>query len=123
MLWASILNVASFAILACAVGHAESGHDAWLRYSPSGSAPVITVMGNSALLESARQELARGFRTPAVREIVLGGPAGNLRPDGYELKTVDGKIVIAGADDRGVLYGAFALLRKVALGKSIASVG
>ena len=49
---------------------------------------------------------------------MLGGAAANLKPDGYQLRTVGGKIVITGADDRGVLYGAFALLRKVALGES-----
>ena len=54
---------------------------------------------------------------------MLGGRAANLKPDGYELRTVDGKIVITGADDRGVLYGAFALLRKVALGEPIANLG
>jgi len=118
--WASIRNVTGFAILACAAAHAESGYDAWLRYSSSGSAPVITVVGNSALLESARQELARGFRTPKAETIVLGGVAANLKPDGYSLKRVDGKIVVTGADDRGVLYGAFALLRKAALGESLA---
>ena len=122
MPWASIRNVAGLAILACAIGRAESGHDAWLRYSPTGSAPVITVVGNSALLESARQELMRGFRTPTAQAIVLGGTAAKLKPDGYELKTVGGKIVITGADDRGVLYGAFALLRKVALGESVAKL-
>ena len=115
--WASILS-----FLLAAAAHAESGYDAWLQYPPSGSAPVITVVGNSALLESARQELLRGFRTPRAQAIVLGGAAANLKPDGYELKTVDGKIVITGADDRGVLYGAFALLRKVALGESIAAL-
>jgi len=120
--WASIRNVAGLAILACAIGRAESGHDAWLRYSPTGSAPGITVVGNSALLESARQELMRGFRTPTAQAIVLGGTAAKLKPDGYELKTVGGKIVITGADDRGVLYGAFALLRKVALGESVAKL-
>ncbi len=120
MHWASIRNVTGFAILACAAAHAESGYDAWLRYSSSGSAPVITVVGNSALLESARQELARGFRTPKAETIVLGGVAANLKPDGYSLKRVDGKIVVTGADDRGVLYGAFALLRKAALGESLA---
>lgn len=122
MPWASIRNVAGLAILACAIGRAESGHDAWLRYSPTGSAPGITVVGNSALLESARQELMRGFRTPTAQAIVLGGTAAKLKPDGYELKTVGGKIVITGADDRGVLYGAFALLRKVALGESVAKL-
>ena len=37
-------------------------------------------------------------------------------------RPIDGKIVITGANDRGVLYGAFALLRKVALGESIAKL-
>ena len=64
----------------------------------------------------------RGFRTPTAQAIELGGTAAKLKPDGYELKTVGGKIVITGADDRGVLYGAFALLRKVALGESVAKL-
>ena len=115
MLRASILS-----FLLAVAAQAESGHDAWLRYSSSGAPPVITVVGQSALLESARLELARGFRTPKAQAMVLGGPAANLKPDGYQLKTVDGKIVITGADDRGVLYGAFALLRKIALGESVA---
>jgi alpha-glucuronidase len=110
--WALVLSLFAVRLFA------ETGYNAWLRYPSSGSTPVITVVGNSALLESARQELARGFRTPKAQAIVLGGPAANLRPDGYALKTVDGKIVITG-DDRGILYGAFALLRKVALGESI----
>ncbi len=109
-------------MMACAMAQAESGYDAWLRYPTSGSAPVVTVVGNSALLQSARQELMRGFRTPTAQAIVLGGPAANLKPDGYELKTVDRKIVITGSNDRGVLYGAFALLRKVALGEPIANL-
>lgn len=112
MRWALVLSLFAVSL------SAETGYDAWLRYPASGSAPVITVVGASALLESARQELLRGFRTPKAQAIVLGGAA-NLKPDGYQLKTVDGKIVITGSNDRGVLYGAFALLRKVGLGESI----
>ena len=111
--WALVLSFLTTPLFA------ETGYDAWLRYPSSGSAPVITVVGKSALLESARQELLRGLRTPKTQAIVLGGPAANLKPDGYQLKTVDGKIVITGADDRGVLYGAFALLRRVTLGEPI----
>jgi alpha-glucuronidase len=114
--WALILSSATLACL-----HAESGYDAWLRYPPSGSAPVITVEGNSAILDSARQELTRGLRASVGREIVLRTSAG-LKPDGYSLKTVDGKLVITGSNDRGALYGAFALLRKSALGESLASL-
>jgi alpha-glucuronidase len=111
--WALVLSLLTVPLFA------ETGSEAWLRYSSTGSAPVITVVGKSALLESARQELLRGFRSPKAHAIVLGGAAANLKPDGYELKTVDGKIVITGTDDRGVLYGAFAMLRKIALGESI----
>jgi alpha-glucuronidase len=114
-----LLRASILSFLLAVAAQAESGPDAWLRYSPSGAAPIITVVGQSALLESARLELARGFRTPKAQAIVLGGTAANLKPDGYQLKAVDGKIVITGADDRGVLYGTFALLRKVALGESI----
>jgi len=112
--WASILSC-----LLAASAHAESGYDAWLRYPSSGSTPVINVVGNSPLLESARRELARGMGIFA--EIVLRTSPG-LKPDGYSLQTTDGKIVITGSNDRGVLYGAFALLRKIALGESVASL-
>ena len=116
MRWAWVLSLLSGPLFA------ETGHDAWLRYSSSGSAPVVTIVGNSALLESARQELLRGLRMPKAQAIVLGGVAANLKPSGYQLKTVAGKIVITGGDDRGVLYGAFALLRRVTLGASIAAL-
>jgi len=53
---------------------------------------------------------------------VLGGPAANFKPDGYRLKTIDGKIVVTGSNDRGVLYGAFTLLRKVAVGEPLANL-
>jgi alpha-glucuronidase len=96
----------------------ETGYDAWLRYPPAGAAPVITAAGTSPVLESARQELTRGFRTPGF-EIALV-TSSDLRADSYSIKTAGGKITIAGRNDRGVLYGAFALLRKAALGESIA---
>jgi alpha-glucuronidase len=97
---------------------AETGYDAWLRYPPPGTSVAITFTGNSPVLESARQELVRGLRTSLGREVVLRTIPG-LKPDGYSLKIIDGKIVITGSNDRGVLYGAFALLRKVALGESV----
>ncbi|MBZ5633268.1 MAG: glucosiduronase [Acidobacteriia bacterium] len=112
----------SLALLLLAGGgvYGESGYNAWLRYPSSGSAPLITVEGNSPLLESARQELARGLRTPGVQIILR--TSSDLKAEGYSLKTTGGKIIIAGADDRGVLYGAFALLRKIALGESVAKL-
>ncbi len=98
---------------------AETGYDAWLRYSSSESVHSIVVEGNSALLENARQELERGANVSALIELRTSS---GLKPDGYSLKTSGGKIVITGADDRGVLYGAFGLLRKIALGESVAKL-
>lgn len=115
MHWALVLSLFAIPVFA------ETGYDAWLRYPPPGPSVAITVTGNSPVLESARQELVRGLRASVGREIVLRTTPG-LKPDGYSLKTTAGKIVITGSNDRGVLYGAFALLRKVALGESVASL-
>jgi alpha-glucuronidase len=50
-----------------------------------------------------------------------------LADDGYIIKTVlvggAPRLVIAAANERGVLYGAFALLRKIALGQPLGQVG
>jgi alpha-glucuronidase len=111
---------------------------------------VIVAVGDSQLIGSARGETIRGFRgmtgktlriesgLPKESAIVLGtlsslrqsmpllGLSAELTPDAYWLKTVVvGAVrytVITGADDRGVLYGAFALLRKLGAGVSIASL-
>jgi alpha-glucuronidase len=106
---------------------------------------AVTAFGGSPVIASARQELIRGIRgmlgrtlrieaeVPQESAIVLG-TLGDLRPpfqistslppDGYVLKTVRSGaldfIVVAGSNDRGVLYGAFALLRKMATGEPVA---
>ncbi|HLK47548.1 MAG TPA: alpha-glucuronidase family glycosyl hydrolase [Bryobacteraceae bacterium] len=108
---------------------------------------VVTAIGDDALVESARQELIRGIRgmlglrlrveTRVSHESTfvlgtLGGLrkaapqlalAGNLEPDAFWLKTVTVAgvryTVVAAADARGVLYGVFGLLRKMALGEPI----
>jgi alpha-glucuronidase len=124
--------------------HAETGRDAWLRYAaqPVENLPaVLATVGDSPLLSSARDELLRGVRgmagktmrlesgMPKERAIILGTLGAfpnlhaNLQPDAYWLKTSrDGNIIVTAANDRGVFYGAFALLRKVALGQSIANL-
>jgi alpha-glucuronidase len=109
--------------------------------------PLATVaLGDSPVLKAAQQELAVGagkmlgktLRADASLHedaIVLGTlaelqplapdlhPAQQLRADGYWLKTakVHGVncLVIAAANDRGVLYGAFAVLNQMARGESL----
>ncbi len=113
--------------------HAETGRDAWLRYSPQSSQEVPAVLvtiGDSPVMISARDEVLRGIRrmtgktlrlesgTPSENAIILK-TSDSLSPDTYWLRAVKGNITITGGGERGVLYGAFALLRKIAVGQPI----
>lgn len=109
------------------------------------------LLGDSAVLHTSQDELVRGVKgmlgktlreesaLPRENAIVLGtvesihaaapewqGSTESLQSDGFRLTIAQihgfNCIVIAGADDRGVLYGVFDLLRKIALGKSLASL-
>jgi alpha-glucuronidase len=109
----------------------------------------LVVLGKSEVLDSAHHELVRGVRgmlgrrlrvDGQIREpaIVLGtmGAVSNLAPtlkvvkpsenDGFWLamRSVHGFrcLVIASNTDRGILYGTFALLRKIALGEDLARI-
>jgi alpha-glucuronidase len=108
----------------------------------------VVRLSDSALLSTSQSELIRGVRgmlgrtlraesgMPSERSIVLGtlenlrsaapdirAPQG-LPADAYWLTTgrVHGYdcIIIAGSTDRGALYGAFDLLRRIALGQDLA---
>jgi alpha-glucuronidase len=111
---------------------------------------VVTALRNGVVEHSAQQELIRGIRgmlhrrlradsrVPGEAAIVLGTLAdfrrtapqfalvASLEPDGYWLTMVRVNgiryTVVTAANDRGVLYGAFALLRKIALGESVADL-
>src|SRR5215472_4493213 len=135
---------------------AETGAEAWLRYAPltdverSNYAALpgsVVTLGESPVLDSARDELVRGIRGMlgiAVREsgsqvsessIVLGTVTSlqaiapgfqsppEIQGDGFWLTTAKVQgfncIVITGANEPGVLYGAFAFLRGIALGQLI----
>ena len=139
-LWAAVILVVATA----ASARAETGYDAWLRYPPLpapivtrvGSVPrSVTLLGDSPVLRSARDELTRGlssmFSTPIttntalprtstiligtlerIRPLVPGAPAAaDLTDEGFWLgtATVRGQtmLIVAGPNERGVLYGAF----------------
>jgi alpha-glucuronidase len=117
--------------------------DAGVRLRYVSLPPAVMVLGDSPVLRAAQEELVRGVRgmlgrtlrieerLPPESAIVLGTldaigkavPAvrlsGDLPADGYWLKTaaVNGVayLVITGPNDRGVLYGVFALLRNIGL--------
>src|SRR5947208_14292401 len=115
--------------------HAETGYRAWLRYAPLASPPslpaVVSVTGDSLVLRTAQQELIAGIRgmtgripraqseAPLEPAIVLQAGAAGLAPDAWSIQPDRGNIRISGGSDRGVLYGVFALLRKIALGEPI----
>jgi len=126
---------------------AQTAEQAWLKDGqvPAGEVVPQTVraLGGGRLEKTAVEELRRGFGgtrgvkpDPSAGEIVVGTvgevqsayPALRLRgkdstPEGYWLqgeKTDNGpRVIVAGADERGVLYGAFALRRMVAEGQPL----
>ena len=124
---------------------ADNGHNAWLRYPPQEvTLPgVVVALDNSPVALSARSEVIRAVRDmtgkpprvattiPKANAIVLGtmdklpaawGIKADLPAGSYWLKTVDtgglSYIVVTAPDDRGVLYGTFALLRRITFGRS-----
>ena len=135
---------------------ADTAYNAWLRYAPlteteraryASFPAVVTVLNDSALLQSAQAELTRGVRgmlgrtlraekgIPQNSSLVLGTlaelrsiapelpPPKNLSADGYGLANVRIKghdcIIVAGSSERGTLYGVFALLRKIAFAEDL----
>ncbi len=162
----SIQQALRFAIVAVFVGAAaltspvaaETGAEAWLRYSALSPAEAksyrlpdnVVVLGDSPVLKSAQQELLRGAAqmlgrtlvvsadSAAKNAIILGtlaqldtlAPAlslpQHLSSDGYWLKMTKIRgsacLVIAAPNDRGVLYGVFDLLSKIARGESVALI-
>jgi len=139
-----------------ATARAETGYDAWLRYAPlpapimarMGSVPTsVTLIGDSPILRSARDEIVRGLSSvlatpvtastaPPPAPTILLGTLERIRPlvpaapmpadltaDGFWLgtTTLRGQTVwvVAGPNERGVLYGAFALLQRIARGENV----
>lgn len=124
---------------------AQTVRQAWMPYADEQARPVVRVisLGQSALEHSAVRELERDLPGLTMRrgawlpqEIRLGtleelrakehvdGLPEHLKAEGYWIGSSSGmgksRMVIAGADPRGVLYGAFALLRATAAGHAIA---
>ena len=111
---------------------------------------VVLTAGDSPILKSSQAELQRGLdgmlglelrsttSLPDENVIVLGSLdsvkrilpdakiSTDLEEDGFLLKTVSAHgrrcLLVSGLTDRGVLYGTFALLRRIALRQSIVSL-
>ncbi len=111
---------------------------------------ALTVFESAPPIARARDELVRGVRgmltrevrvsaeVPAAGAIVIGtlaalrrsaptlAPDGALAPDAFRIRTVarDGAryLVIAGESERAVLYGTFALLRRIAAAEPLTNL-
>jgi len=118
----------------CAALRAETGADAWLRYTPHANVPArFMVSGTSPIVNSVRQEWTRAVRgmsgqeprlvnTPQAGTVIFRVDSNSsLAPDAFQLKS-NGAITVSAKDDRGLLYGMFALLRKIQIGEAIAKL-
>lgn len=116
--------------------HAEDGYDLWLRFRPLTGAALAQTETRLGSIEAADAdgtavaELSRGLSgllgkpvsvapggklllgtadDPAIK--ALGLDLRGLGPDGYVIRSVGDRTVIAGGSRTGLLYGAFHLLR------------
>ena len=131
-------------LLAAGPLHAEDGYRLWLRYDrltdAARRAADVAVLGDiilatpagtdSATIAAARNELATGLTgllgaTPPVT-LEHTAPDAALGDEGYRLaaKSHNGTrtVVITANHDVGVLYGAFALLRRIQTGGPLDSL-
>lgn len=116
--------------------------------SASNVPDTIVVRGHNAMEDSAARELALGWRgmlgrvprvvssaTPVATapteqvlvvgtqsELHLAAGGATLPADGYRIHRDGHEILIEGGNARGVLYGAFALLREIAQEHSLAAI-
>ncbi len=142
----------AIAFTTTASARAEDGYDLWMRYRPVAaaagvgrSAGGVEMRGDSPTLRVAAAELRRGIAglsgpggvAGAAAPIVLATsadravaalrlPTAPLGDEGYLIRTVtlDGRPVnlVTANSDRGLLYGAFALLRHLQTGGTLDSI-
>lgn len=92
---------------------AEDGSRLWLRYATDGNA-VVTCNRQSPIVDIATAELRKGWKGGAVTLNLLRNKETRiLGEEGFHLSASDEgrKISITSAGERGLLYGAFHLLR------------
>lgn len=131
-----------FLLFAFADARADDGYRLWLKYDllknttkraeyKRFSAFIQMRMEQTPVVRTAQEELKRGL------EGMLGIQVGNtskksggiifqldktIPEEGYRIETQQGNVVISGSDDKGILYGAFELLRQVQTEKPLAGI-
>ena len=96
-----------------ATAQCEDGSRLWLRLDTVSAKTAVTGVKGTAMTEV--QTYGKGGPVALKREK-------NLPADGYTIKSQGGKTTIAAANDAGLLYGAYHLLRLQQTGQSLASL-
>jgi alpha-glucuronidase len=131
---ASVIAVATSLLAAPAM--ADDGYNLWLRArAPVSSDVAISRLGDTPTLRLAEAELRRDLAVTAGLPVVvalasdpgvaaLRLPVASLGEEGYLVRraSLGGRevLLVTGITDRGVLYGAFALIRHASTGGQIA---
>jgi len=130
------LGIAASLLAAAIPARAEDGYRLWLRYpEATAAASTVEVEKSSPMIDAAAAELRRGlagrlkrvllatFADPRVAALQLARPLGQ---EGYLITSaeVGGKstVVVTAESERGLLYGAFALLRELGTGGSVEDI-
>ncbi|MDR6157698.1 alpha-glucuronidase [Chryseobacterium sp. SLBN-27] len=90
---------------------AEDGSQLWLRFPAKNgiSADKIISKGKSPVLDIAKEELSSHWQGKTI-ELRTDKSLKNLK-DGYTIKSIQNKIVIASSKEIGLLYGVYHILR------------
>jgi alpha-glucuronidase len=131
---ASVIAVATSLLAAPAM--ADDGYNLWLRTrAPVSGEVAISRLGDTPTLRLAEAELRRDLAVTAGLPVVvalasdpgvaaLRLPVAGLGDEGYLVRraSLGGRqvLLVTGTTDRGVLYGAFALIRHASTGGQIA---
>ncbi len=133
----TIVGAVALLLAGTAPVRAEDGYRLWLRAdAPAAHAARVTLRGDGTTSRLAADELTRALPAgigqvtlalasdPQVAALHL--PTGALGSEGYLVRRVRlgqrETLLVTGNGERGLLYGAFALLRHLATGGSAATV-
>lgn len=121
-------------VLLSGLCNADDGYHLWLRYDPISDESrrdsyrhltqfIASDFEETSILKTAQAELRRGLEAMLSSRITLGRPQPQggillqkdpaMLPEGYRIRTQGGNVVITAQSDRGILYGAFELLRQI----------
>jgi alpha-glucuronidase len=138
---AYLLALTLAVVLMGAPADAEDGYRLWLRYPTTGkTGPVVVPRTVSPMILAAKAELERGLAGRVGRVLLLSPSdlsmtqlrlsTADLGEEGYIVRSVglnssnvsEDMVVVAANTDRGLLYGAFALLRHLDSGGSATAI-